>query len=505
MAGIVPGKYVQIDDEIMLLGAESGEATPESGYSSRFGVTRGLACTAAGVHEHGATIQALDITVLNLGHDLSATATTLKLADTNVRNLKAGSFLVMDAEIMHVTLVMYGTKSVFVARGVGGSKASSHADGCKVSILGTLLLAGDADGIGAIGSSLKLFADDSMPVEAGMYLQVQDEIVRVLTAVRVRTNAADYDDLTVERAQFGTLGAEHAFGSQFLILSRTSLSSTMTASDTICDLNSVPQAGVKAGSYIQIHSEIMQVTAISGNRANVSRGLASTTPDTHALASTVRVLRITLLTSADIDELETSISVVNVSSIRLVAGSYLKIEHEVMRVESMPVGGTALRVKRGAVFSSAAPHKSSLPVHPVPTTQINLLYDGLLDQERSSFPVKSAISISVTADSYIMIADECMKVVAVDGNTLSVLRAQVGTSAQVHPEGSVVVLVEAAKVMAPSLLTVQRGQANTSAAVHSDLASVTTVLPIYDEFASNSQMVFGGGGAWTRRRGSLVL
>ena len=83
--------------------------------------------------------------------------------------------------------------------------------------------------------------------------------------------------------------------------------------------------------------------------------------------------------------------------------------------------------------------------------------------------------------------DEFMKVVAVDGNSLTVLRAQLGTKATVHADGVVVARVTSSFVIARSLLTVSRAQANTTAAAHADRSAVKNVLPLLDSFGSGSQ------------------
>ena len=98
-----------------------------------------------------------------------------------------------------------------------------------------------------------------------------------------------------------------------------------------------------------------------------------------------------------------------------------------------------------------------------------------------------------------------MKVVAVDGNSLTVLRAQLGTKATVHADGVVVARVTSSFVIARSLLTVSRAQANTTAAAHADRSAVKNVLPLLDSFGSGSQALFAGFGEWAQKEGQIVL
>ena len=216
-------------------------------------------------------------------------------------------------------------------------------------------------------------------------------MVRVLSSVRVTTNSVDYDHLTIERAVQGTSGAEHAYGSQFMIVTKTHLSAGISASDTECTFHSAPQAGIKAGSYVQVGIEIMQVTGLIANRATITRGLALTTATSHSAFATVVVLRVTLSnSSSDLSATDDSLIVVNASSIRASVGMYVGVENEVMRVNSVSEDGKVLNVQRGAAGTSATSHRTGLPVSKMPTTVLNLLYDGFIGEATTKFPVKSA-------------------------------------------------------------------------------------------------------------------
>jgi hypothetical protein len=114
---------------------------------------------------------------------------------------------------------------------------------------------------------------------------------------------------------------------------------TDSATDIIVSDNSVLLASV--GSLIQIDIEVMAVTGVAGNTLTVTRGYYGTTAEGYADATAVHLL---------IDHFP-------------VVGDFVRVNNEIMLVNSTTTANTTITVSRGSVNTIKAAHALESEVH----------------------------------------------------------------------------------------------------------------------------------------------
>jgi hypothetical protein len=173
-------------------------------------------------------------------------------------NIDAGDYIQVDSEVMYVTAKAGGSctgnREVQVDRGVAGTTAAAHNNtGVTVTIYSTYIAV-------ATGAN----------VVAGNYIQVGTE------AMVVGATVADTFGLTlkVSRAQVGTTAATDLSGTTVTVLPQIGVASS---------------AGITAGDYIQIDSEIMNVVGVLGGTSLLAtQAQLGTTGAAHANGATVQ-------------------------------------------------------------------------------------------------------------------------------------------------------------------------------------------------------------------------
>ena len=118
------------------------------------------------------------------------------------------------------------------------------------------------------------------------YLKIDDEIVKV--------TAVSGNDVTVLRGQLATAAVSHSAGRPVTLIEPQGANATtidegatFSSSDTTLTVDNSASLSIAVNGYIIIENEILQVTAISGDNLTVLRGQLGTTATTHANATAV--------------------------------------------------------------------------------------------------------------------------------------------------------------------------------------------------------------------------
>ena len=259
------------------------------------------------------------------------------------------------------------------------------------------------------------------------------------------------ETLDVTRAQDGTTAAAHADGAKVYLLTETTLNGALTDSATTVpvDLNTEGW-GADDNTYILIGSEVLKVTdGFNTNSLTVVRAQDGTTAAAHLDAAKVYLLKSTvkivkepyaqhLRPGSDINEgatftkSDTTLTVFDLpGTLGAVANTYILIGSEVLFVTA--VSTNDLTVTRAQDGTTAADHADGAKIWRLPESTL----DGALTASATTFNVKlNTKGLDAAVNSYIRIGDEVMLVTAVSTNALTVTRAQDGTTAAAHADGS---------------------------------------------------------------------
>ena len=125
------------------------------------------------------------------------------------------------------------------------------------------------------------------------YLKIDDEIVKI--------TAVDGNNATVLRGQLATAAVSHSAGRPVTLIepqlaNQTTIDegTTFSASDTTLTVDNSASLSIAINGYIIIENEILQVTAISGDNLTVARGQLGTAATTHADATAVVKVLVTV-------------------------------------------------------------------------------------------------------------------------------------------------------------------------------------------------------------------
>jgi hypothetical protein len=218
-----------------------------------------------------------------------------------------------------------------------------------------------------------------------------------------------------------TSSSSHTSGAAVILHASTTLAegATLSPGDFHITVSSVAMPTLASGEYIQIDSEIIRITGVSGNVLTVARGVASTSPASHADGSTVRKLRISEVSQVGgLTAAGTSLTVASTSSMGLAAippNVYVRVGAEVMYVTGL--AGQTLTVARGKAGTAAVAHSDGEMVVLVPQTLLNGAADGVTTTMVVSSPADLP---RLVAGVYVQVDDEVMEVTAVAGDTLTV-------------------------------------------------------------------------------------
>ena len=491
--------YILVGQEVMLVAAVNG---------NELRVQRGQARSTKTVHQNGATVTHLRVKVIV--QDVSSTYEHLNLSSSGSLAFSRGQYIQLNSEILRVRNI--GVNSLEVERARAGSTSAGALAGSTVTIpRQTVLMSSCLFN----ATNLVVEATAAADIVAGVYVQVDDEIMLVTFVPNITSNT-----LTVVRAQGSTAAASHQQGAYVIVIRRRILNvdqASLPAGVTSLSLVTSTIFAVNAGEFISIDDEIMEVQSVTGSTLVVSRGMAGTLKAQHANGSTVTVLQMTKLVAPGGLMAQYSTSVLNVASCASIgvskSGQFVKIDNEVMLVLNLTTS-TSMNVSRGAAGTSAVVHADGAKVEVVHGATLA----SVLDASATLVIVSSVVELSgVAVQSYIQIGAEIMGITSMSGNNLTVDRAQADTAAQSHQVDAPVILVQSTfinmsysisrtdtriKVLSAraslisagchvkinneivrvqsipddSELIIERGIGNTSAAAHSSPAAVSKVL-----------------------------
>lgn len=139
--------------------------------------------------------------------------------------------------------------------------------------------------------------DTTLTVASATDLDVNDLIL--VDAELMTVQAVSGNDVTVLRGQLATSAASHAAAAPITLIEPAGTSSTINEGSTFTDadgtltVTSASTLGGGTNSYIRVDDEIMQITGVSGDNLNVTRGLLGTTAAAHTDGSTVSLQLVT--------------------------------------------------------------------------------------------------------------------------------------------------------------------------------------------------------------------
>ena len=119
----------------------------------------------------------------------------------------------------------------------------------------------------------------------------------------------------------------------------------------------------------------------------------------------------------------------------------LKIDAELLTVSS--ISGNDVTVQRGQLATSAVSHAAATSITLIEPagTSSTIAEGGTYSNSDVTLTVTSAAALGAGTNSYVRIDDEILQVSSIAGNDLTVVRAQLGTTAAAHTDGSTVTLL----------------------------------------------------------------
>lgn len=359
----------------------------------------------AGVHAVEAVGNKIPQGDVKLAAKVNATATTLTVNDATKLPADDGNpatvdfRVLIDNEILAVTDVVGNTLTV--VRGQNGTVAKAHAVG-KAVIEGTVELTAAIPKVTAASISISVTDATVLPPGVGYFIRIDAEILKVTS---VTTNVNGTATLTVDRAQLGTQVAAHAKGEELATGSGTNQSVKVTSSVAVALTAGattlvVPDVTVFPATpfSIRIDAEEILVTSIvtATKTLMITRAQNATVAAPHAIGATIRtVADFTAVTGREIGE------------------GFLVLPHD----------STILSTSASSV---------SVALDAVATT--------LTVPNASVFPPVDGNAASI--DFFIRIENEVIAVTNISGNTLTILRAQRGTTAAPHAVGTTIFTTE---------------------------------------------------------------
>ena len=139
--------------------------------------------------------------------------------------------------------------------------------------------------------------DTTLTVSAATDLDVNDLLL--VDAELLTIQAVSGNDVTALRGQLATSAASHGAAAPITLIEPAGTSSTINEGSTFTDadatltVTSATTLGGGNNSYIRVDDEIMQITGVSGNNLNVTRGLLGTTAAAHTDGSAVALQLVT--------------------------------------------------------------------------------------------------------------------------------------------------------------------------------------------------------------------
>jgi hypothetical protein len=234
-----------------------------------FAVLRGRGGTTATVHAGGAPVVEVQVASILYGPDIPATTENLPLASCVGFGLwRVSAYLRIGGEIVRTAAVCNssGTAMVPVARGRAGTSAVDLRDGELSIVEPSTFLAGG--GVSLSATWLVVESAAAAGIRIGNYLEVDDELVRVI--------ASAGNNLTVARAQAGTAPAAHFAGAGVIVVRSATIRQGrsgdspgwLSFEDNLLRVatGTGSIAGMRAGSFVRVAGGevVLLVTAADG-------------------------------------------------------------------------------------------------------------------------------------------------------------------------------------------------------------------------------------------------
>jgi hypothetical protein len=419
-AGIEDGSYVKINSEIM-------RVTHAEISARNLRVLRGQAGTTAAVQSDGSDVYIVFLTTLNTyqGRAISSSDVNINVVDVThpdsklaFGNIFVSCFIRLDHEVMLVTGIS-GTE-LTVMRGQGGTVAAPHTNGTVVRIVEYMTLSGSMAS-GATTAAVSLASDLYPRITVGAYLQIESEIIRV--------SAVSGDTLTVARGQRSTAATAHSAGVAVVAV----LATRLDASNTLSVLRA------QAGTTAAYHDDGAAVTTVVpiNNLYGGSRCVFGGKVVSWVRATGTAVMRVggssggTTVNAVGVGD--TSLIVTSAAQISLAAGSFLRIDSEIIRVAS--VATNTATVVRGVAQSSPSPHVDAAIVELV---DMSALSSSLaVGATAMVLPATVIGRVTVTVGMYILVGDEVVRCEgAASAPTYTISRAHAGTVDRAHGNGA---------------------------------------------------------------------
>jgi len=325
--------------------------------------------------------------------------------------------------------------------------ATSHAMGAGLIVIRRTKLTG-----GMLQTTNTSFTLTSTSiVRVGNLLQIDDEIMQVRSLVgqvvgvdrgKAATSITVHDDgVTATVLSIATINAPHL---------NMTLGGLSKESTQINVTSPVAMKVTRAGQFIRVGYEVMLVTGIGavadgGSILNVARGAAGTSATLHSHGDRAELasgatLKVALSTTDASILISSQYDLVG----NLLQNSQVQIALEVMLVTQMSVSAacTLLTVERGHAATTATTHAFEASVFLIQSTLLAFgsemkAVDTIVNLE-SSLGIQNVGGLST--GGYIQIENEVMRIVTgantALNNLITVERAQLGSAAQPHQDGT---------------------------------------------------------------------
>ena len=216
-------------------------------------------------------------------------------------------------------------------------------------------------------------------------------------------------------------------------------------------------SGLSAGDFVRIGSEILIITAVAGDDLTVARGQLGSEAVLAVAGDEVVLLQPSAVTtlSAAVDAVSTTINVTDASVLAVAGGDYLRIEDEIVRIDS--VDSDSLTVTRGMLGTETSSHGSFAVVSTVDTGRTTTIDEMRLGASGSLEPASLLQNDNVLdvikLDTFdpipgdlLLIGDEVLRVISVTENattwSIDVNRGEYGTPVVEVPAGSSVSVIQ---------------------------------------------------------------
>ncbi|WP_442506520.1 tandem-95 repeat protein [Novipirellula sp. SH528] len=375
-------------------------------------------------------------TPLTISSPLTNTITDsiLRLTVDDVSAFPAAPFrILVNNEQMLVSAVNIAAKEFTISRGENSTTATGHLAGSQVQVLPPQI--GSLVGIDNQPTSTTLRV-----VDASVYPTLPFNIR--LDAEEMTVNGIDFstNELTVVRAVNGSVIANHNIGRPVRVLpvagttAGASITPTATAFEVV-NAATYPNDTPFAPFTIRVDDEEMLVTAINAaqNRLTVTRAQNGTVAATHILGSPVQILPNPGTGFQAMDDVQTTLRVVDVTEFPTTTPFNIRIGDEVMIVTAVDPILDELTVTRGALGTSATVHALADSVE-VLLAQSSALTVEINNSQFSNTLTVFDASVFPATPFTIRVNEEEMLVTAVNTTTneLSVVRGRNGTAIDFH-------------------------------------------------------------------------